>query len=111
MEWIRTHRGQVGTRLYNDYGAGGFLLWWLPEEKVFIDGRMPAWRVGDRWIFYDYIALTSRDPPELGILAKYGVDWAIVGIGTPLAAVLASRADWRAVYSDMKVTLYVKVQG
>ena len=111
VEWIRTHRGQVGTRLYNDYGVGGFLLWWLPEEKVFIDGRMPAWRVGDRWIFYDYIALTSWDPPELGVLAKYGVDWAIVGAGTPLAAALSSRADWRAVYKDTKVTLYVKVQG
>jgi hypothetical protein len=108
VEWIQAHREQVGTRLYNDYGLGGFLLWWLPGEKIFIDGRMPAWRIGNRWIFYDYVALTAWDPPELGVLAKYGVDWAMVGVGTPLAAALADRADWGAVYRDAKVALFVK---
>jgi len=111
VEWIRTHRNQLGTRLYNDYGLGGFLLWWLPDEKVFIDGRMPAWRVGDRWIFYDYVALTAWDPPELGVLSKYGVDWAMVGAGTALSTALAGRADWREVYRDTKVALFVKMPG
>jgi len=55
VEWIKGHRDQLGQRMYNDYGFGGFLLWWLPGEKVFIDGRMPAFRIGDRWIFKDYM--------------------------------------------------------
>jgi hypothetical protein len=108
MEWVRAHRERVGTRLYNDYGLGGFLLWWLPDDKIFIDGRMPAWRIGNRWIFYDYVALTAWDPPELGVLAKYGVDWAIVGAGTPLATALAARTDWGEAYRDAKVALFVK---
>lgn len=29
--------------LFNDYGYGGYLIWHLPEVKVFIDGRMPHW--------------------------------------------------------------------
>jgi hypothetical protein len=108
VAWIKEHRNQLGTRLYNDYGQGGFLLWWLPGEKIFIDGRMPAWRVGDRWIFYDYIALTAWDPPELGVLSKYHVDWALVGAGTPLGRALASQGTWQDVYRDAKVTIYVK---
>ncbi|HET8579599.1 MAG TPA: hypothetical protein VFL31_01245 [Nitrospiraceae bacterium] len=110
VRWIREHRDLLGTKLYNDYGLGGFLLWWLPQEKVFIDGRMPAWRVGDRWIFYDYVALTNWDPPALGVLKKYEVDWAIVGRGSPLDRALAGQREWHAIYQDTKVSLYVRRQ-
>ncbi|MGH7231590.1 MAG: hypothetical protein ACREJU_09565 [Nitrospiraceae bacterium] len=108
VQWIEAHRDQLGKRLYNDYGAGGFLLWWRPADKIFIDGRMPAWRVGDRWILYDYLALTNRDPPELGVLDKYQVDWAIVERDTLLERALAARPEWRAIYQDRKVSIYVK---
>ena len=108
VEWIRAHRKDVGTKVFNEYGSGGFLLWWLPEVKIFIDGRMPAWRVGDRWIFYDYVALTAWDPPELGVLAKYGVDWAIVGTGNPLALALEKTDQWAVPYRDRKVVVFVK---
>ncbi len=106
--WIREHPRQVGSRMYNDYGLGGFLLWWLPEHKVFIDGRMPAWRVGDRRIFYDYVALTAREPPALGVLEKYRVDWAITEADSALARALAAWGSWRELYRDPKVAIYVK---
>lgn len=32
------------AELFSDYGWGGYLIWKLPEKKVFIDGRMPSWR-------------------------------------------------------------------
>lgn len=108
VQWIQAHRGEFGTRLYNDYGFGGFLLWWLPEEKIFIDGRMPAWRIGDRWIFYDYVALTHWDPPALGVLDKYEVDWAMTANGGSLDRVLSGEIAWQVRYSDPKVRIYVK---
>ena len=108
VEWIQKHRRELGTRLYNDYGFGGFLLWWLPDEKVFIDGRMPAWRIGDRWIFYDYVALTHWDPPALGVLDKYAVDWAITAIGGTLDRLLSGEPTWQARYADRKVRIYTR---
>ncbi len=33
-------RGEI----FSEYGWGGYLIWKLPEKKVFIDGRMPSWR-------------------------------------------------------------------
>ncbi|TAJ09094.1 MAG: hypothetical protein EPO61_06990 [Nitrospirae bacterium] len=108
VEWIKGHRAQLGQRMYNDYGHGGFLLWWLPGEKIFIDGRMPAFRIGDRWIFKDYMVLTNNNPPDLAVLEKYHVDWAIVSVGTPLSQALAKQPDWREVYLDAKVAIYVK---
>ncbi|WP_447986559.1 hypothetical protein [Nitrospira sp. Nam74] len=106
VEWIQEHRSELGTRLYNDYGFGGFLLWWLPDEKIFIDGRMPAWRIGDRWIFYDYVALTHWDPPALGVLDKYAVDWAMTAIGGTLDRVLSEEPTWQVRYADSKVRIY-----
>jgi hypothetical protein len=108
VQWVKAHRERAGTKLYNDYGWGGFLLWWLPDEKIFIDGRMPAWRIGERWIFYDYVALTTWDPPELRVLDKYGVDWAIVGRNSPLDDALAQEPGWREVYGDPKATVFVR---
>ena len=106
VRWIQEHRPELGARLYNDYGFGGFLLWWLPGEKIFIDGRMPAWRIGDRWIFYDYMALTSWDPPALGVLNKYAVDWAMTAVGGTLDRALNEQTTWRVRYADDKVRIY-----
>ncbi len=30
--------------IFSKYGWGGYLIWKLPEKKVFVDGRMPSWR-------------------------------------------------------------------
>ena len=46
--------------LLNEYGWGGYLIWRLPEVKVFIDGRMPHWIAsnGDS-AMKDYIKITK----------------------------------------------------
>jgi hypothetical protein len=108
VQWIREHRALLGERLYNDYGVGGFLLWWLPEEKIFIDGRMPAWRIGDRRILSDYVALTAGDPPALGVLDKYRVEWALVERKAHLDRRLEDHPGWGRVYEDAKVAVYVR---
>jgi hypothetical protein len=107
VEWIREHRHQLGARLLHDYQYGGFLLWWLPQEKIFIDGRMPAWRIGDRWIFKDYVEVRETDPPRLSILDKYGVDWALLKRDTVLAQILGALPGWRKAYEDAKVVIYM----
>ena len=111
VEWIRANRDQTGRRLYNDYAYGGFLVWWLPEEKIFIDGRMPAWRMGERRLFQDYVALTLVDPPDLTILKKYSVDWALVRKNGPLDRGLAREGAWARVYEDPKVSIYKLSSG
>lgn len=105
VRWIRRHHEEVGTRLYNDYGFGGFLLWQLPDDKVFIDGRMPAWRIGDRRIFQDYVELNREDSPALVVLDRYGVDWALIQRGSALALALEAHRAWRIIYADAKVVI------
>ena len=111
VQWVREHRDRIGRRLYNDYAYGGFLLWWLPEEKIFIDGRMPAWRSGGRWIFQDYVALSLTDPPRLSVLSIYSVDWAMVRRKSLLDESLAREQTWKREYEDGKVAIYVQSSG
>lgn len=106
VEWVQAHRNRLGVRLVHDYRYGGFLLWWLPQEKVFIDGRMPAWRMGDRWIFHEYMELRETDPPKLAVLDKYSVDWALVQRESSLARALGSLPTWRTEYEDAKVSIF-----
>ena len=42
VEFLR--RENYPGEVFSSYGWGGFLIWKLPEKKVFIDGRMPSWR-------------------------------------------------------------------
>ncbi|MCC2641710.1 MAG: conserved rane protein of unknown function [Nitrospira sp.] len=111
VRWIRNHREEVGTRLYNDYGFGGFLLWQLPDEKVFIDGRMPAWRIGDRRIFQDYVELNRVDSPALVVLDRYGIDWAVIERGSALALALEAHHAWKTLYADAKVVILRRRAG
>lgn len=108
VEWIRAHRDRLGSRPVHDYQYGGFLLWQLPGLKTFIDGRMPAWQIGDRWIFKDYVDLVSAPVPRTDLLDHYAVDWALLKKGTALATVLASTPGWEKEYEDMKVVVYAK---
>ena len=105
VRWIRSHHEEIGTRLYNDYGYGGFLLWQLPGEKIFIDGRMPAWRIGDRRIFQDYMDLNREHSPEISILDRYRVDWALIPRGSGLALALESHPLWKVLYADGKAVI------
>jgi len=108
VQWIRTHRDRLGSRPVHDYQYGGFLLWQLPGVRTFIDGRMPAWQIGDRWIFKDYVDLVSAPVPRTDLLDKYAVDWALLKKGTALAILLAATPGWSHEYEDMKVVIYVK---
>ncbi len=106
VEWLHLHRARVGTRPVHDYQYGGFLLWWLPETKIFIDGRMPAWRLGDRWIFRDYLDVRVADPPQVEILEKYSIDWALIQRESALARTVSGLPAWRKEYEDHKVVIY-----
>lgn len=108
VQWVQAHRARLGTRPIHDYQYGGFLLWWMPQAKVFIDGRMPAWRIGDRQLLRDYMEVRETDPPNLAVLDKYAVDWALVQRESSLARALGTRPAWRREYEDAKVMIFAK---
>jgi hypothetical protein len=76
VEYLKANP-QPGNML-NEYNWGGFLIWQYPEKKVFIDGRMPSWKMGDLRIFESFSKIMSGEEGWSEELAKYDVSFALV---------------------------------
>ncbi len=70
------HTGHI----FSAYGWGGYLIWKLPNQKVFIDGRMPSWRwkspnINESdWAFLDFRKIISGDKNYRPFFKKYNID-------------------------------------
>ncbi|HEY8999516.1 MAG TPA: hypothetical protein VIM53_04345 [Candidatus Saccharimonadales bacterium] len=53
--------GCEGGHIFNDYTFGGYLIWKLPAQPVYIDGRMPSWRNPSGQTYYaEYLAVLEH---------------------------------------------------
>lgn len=65
--------------IFSVYNWGGYLIWYYPEKKVFIDGRMPSWSQEDKGseaanAFKDWRNVMSGTAPYQPYFEKYNVD-------------------------------------
>jgi hypothetical protein len=104
VEYMRQHR--VPGPLFNTYGAGGYLIWALPEQKVFIDGRGDLFEDGGA--FSQYIESTNLRPAAFAVLRAYRIQSCLLQRTEPLATVLAANPDWEQRYSDEASALFVR---
>lgn len=80
--YLREHlpKGNV----FSTYDWGGYLIWKLPEKKVFIDGRMPTWRnpmappTESKYAFGDYEKLMGENPQFSRTVKKYNIDTVLI---------------------------------
>jgi hypothetical protein len=96
VQFIKIHH--LPGHMINAFNYGGYLIWTLPEEPVFFDGRADLfdWS-GVFGEFADWTSLQS-DPNDL--LNKYGVGFCLLNIDSPMARVLPLLKGWKIVYSD-----------
>lgn len=81
---LRLHlpKGQV----FSSYNWGGYLIWKLPEKKVFIDGRMPSWRwkahiPGESdYAFEEYAKFLNGELAFETFISKYGISTLLVSV-------------------------------
>ena len=92
--------------MLNDYLFGGYLIWALPEQKVFIDGRADIFE----WtgVLRDYGAwiLLQNDPK--GMLDKYRIDYCLLRSNASMTRVMRYIPGWKAVYEDGQAVVFVK---
>jgi hypothetical protein len=110
--------------LFSEYGWGGYLIWKLPEKKVFIDGRMPSWRYDiwpfkstapkneSAWVFKDYMKIAyGGDYRKL--FDKYNIDTVLLPKENLYQNILKNKdksffklitnlekEGWKEIYSD-----------
>ena len=108
VDFIRRNAvaGKIGGRMFNEYVYGGYLSWALPGQKVFIDGRADVYA----WtgVFEDYGALVTLARNPAPVLDKYGIDFCLLSLASPLAHELRHTSGWQELYSDSQAMIFVR---
>jgi len=106
-DWLAAHP-EVGTRMYNQYGWGGYLAYRFypqPNRRVFIFGE--AALMGDPLLNqYEDVQTLRTDWKQ--VLDQYRVDYVVYNRGEALSNVLATQPDWTLVYEDSVAVIYVR---
>ena len=104
VEYIR--RTGLSGRMLNDYNYGGYLIWALPEQKVFMDGRADVYE----WtgVLGEFAAWAQlRSDPKI-LLDKYRVDFCLMSKGAPMSRVMPYLPGWKKIYSDELSVIFVR---
>ena len=107
-DWLAGHP-DVGTRMYNQYGWGGYLanrFYPQPNRRVFIFGE--AALMGDD-LLNQYEDVQTLRPDWQQVLDSYGVDYIVYNRGEALDNVLRTSSRWKLVYQDSVAVIYVRV--
>jgi len=106
---------KLNGNVFATYEWGGFLIWQKPEIKVFVDGRMPAWKGEDNKSPYQtYLEIIQTQPGWNETLRKYKTDFLLISQGTFLDLLLekeAKKFNWQEVYRKGGVVIYKKIKN
>lgn len=92
------------VRIFNDYALGGFLIFYTPRLRVFIDDRCELY--GDAWLSR-YVEASRQRPEQIESWARrYGFEYAMVAPGSEFAKYLQGSPLWRAVGRTTSAVLY-----
>ncbi len=104
---------EIGERIFNHFGTGGFFVWNFPNRKNFIDSR----NLNDD-IFYKYNQIIVKKPGYEQKLEEYGIDYAIYlapdlvrapqEMEQTVISYFCKSKDWKLIFWDDKSFLWVK---
>jgi hypothetical protein len=96
----------IRGRIFNAYGFGGYIEWYAPDLKPFIDGRADIFVYNGT--FDDYVKVSNVEEP-FEILDKYKIDYVLFEPKTALSYLLDHTARWQLLYADSAARLYKRV--
>lgn len=101
-----TADGPAHPRVFNDMLYGGYLIYHMPQTRVFIDDRCELH--GD-WGLTHYADI-RREPTRLDALAPYdNIQFAMIRTGSRVDRHLDARADWRLLHRDRTASLHERL--
>lgn len=75
VEYIKEHPGLLKLKWLNHYNIGGYLIWTLPEARLYIDGRMPQAPYQDSTLIENFVeffdngkALKKLDEEKINLI-------------------------------------------
>lgn len=97
--------------IFNDYDYGGYLIWQLPSQPVYIDGRMPSWRnsSGQKYLTI-YNQVISNKTIRQRQFAKYDIQCVLLSRSSLNNKLLASlqKSGWKTAVQANGSELLIK---
>jgi hypothetical protein len=105
-EYLKSH---PGGHLFNEMGYGSYLIWAIPEQRVFIDPRVELFPY-DQWMEYIHINNGINFDETL---TKYGVDKILLDkkLQPELSSELAEDQLWKLEYDDQYAQIWFKISS
>ena len=94
----------VQGNLFNKYGDGGYIIWEIPDVKVYIDGRADLYR--DEFLS-EYDQIYNAEDGWVELLEKWDIRTVIVEPEATLAKVLVYE-NWNLVFEDDRAVIFYK---
>lgn len=100
-------RQNIGGRIFNRYGWGGYMEWFTPELKPGIDGRADIFVYNG--VFNDFLnAMALKRSFE--ILDKYDIDYVLIQPNQPMSYLLENSPQWHSIYADHVAILFERTR-
>lgn len=97
--------------MFNMYDFGGYLIWKSPNQKVYIDGRMPSWSLNDFNYMETYKKVLRDTDFRKKEFDKFNITCAVLtknaNIDSKLRQELLSEG-WKTASSDISASLLIK---
>lgn len=99
--------------IFNTYEWGGYLIWKLPTNKIFVDGRMPAWKDENGESPYSvFLKIIQTQPGWNEKLTQLNTQYIFISKGTFLDLLLQKeneRYGWKEEYRDNIAVIYKRI--
>jgi hypothetical protein len=101
LQWQPLSSGAIGAvagcpgQVYNRYDDGGYLLWFVPSRRIFIDSRQDPYPLE---LLQEHLR-TEKSGDYAGLFANYGIHCAFLPPESPIARNLR-RDRWLPLYQD-----------
>jgi hypothetical protein len=97
---------KLSGNMLNQYAYGGYLIWALPEHKVFVDGRSDVYEWTGVLEDFQKWAVLESDPRDL--LRKYNIGFCLLPRDVPMSRVLPLLPGWKQTYADQSAVVFVR---
>lgn len=110
IRWLDQHTLPANARLFHDMRFGSYLIWALPQTKVYVDGRIELYPL-DEWLRYRRII---RDQDALRELDGLGATHALLSNDAQPALIRTLQqpaSGWTQRYADAVTTIFERTGG
>lgn len=102
----RAIRGPAEARVLNDMLFGGFLVYHLPQARVFIDDRC---ELHGESLLNEYVYAAAHHPEKIDTWAqKFDARTAVVHARSPFDTYLTQSPRWRCLFRDAVAAVYAR---